>query len=216
MMKTALTKTNKGGAVSAVLNKDTDTDLVSNIGRKVLYCGGCTTADFEGYAPLEVKDDKGKTFKACPHCGEKLFLRSEDRIHNTGEGKVLFVAFTAPRSTVIRLFSSPWGRVRLYISVNSFFAPFVDLNDRPSPAIKRLIDEEFSEEAMLKSFEQLGGAVHDFVTFTDRLTAIIRTVHRNPNAATELDLDNPTWRCSHQYCLDQHSNHPELYGGLNR
>jgi hypothetical protein len=164
--------------------------LIENISRKVLYCSGCETAEFENEHIPEIKGENGKDYKHCPWCGERLTMRSQDRIHSSGDGKVLAPDISAPRDSVTRLFTSPWGKVKAHISVHSYFAPFIELNGVNSPAIKRLIDEEFSTESIAESSKELPPSdVWQYLGFVDHLKQIVAAIHRDPNAIPELDYD---------------------------
>ena len=195
--------------------KDSEEDLISSIGRKVLYCSGCETADFEHQTLPEIPNEKGKLFKHCPYCGDKLNMRREDRIKEHREVKVLLIDRNAPRDSVTRLMDSPWGRIKVHVSTHSFFAPFVtkadpveikywdsgtaskepktDIVYPEMPAIKRIIDEEFSDEAIQKSLTELGpytpGTEPWPVTaFLGNLWNMVTGIHRDPNAVPSLDL----------------------------
>lgn len=113
-------------------------DLVGSIGRKVPYCSGCETAEFDELHPIvQTKDAKGKDINHCPYCGDKLGMRREDRVKNQFKEdlgpdglarKLLRPVAEAPRDTVSRLFTSPYGKVEIHVSVKSYFAPYVTVN----------------------------------------------------------------------------------------
>jgi hypothetical protein len=80
--------------------------------------------------------------------------------------------------------------VKLHLSVHSFFAPFVDLNGRPCPAIKRLIDEEFSPVAMAKTANELEVKdIYQFTRFVNFLKKLIEQIHLDPKAPSHVDID---------------------------
>jgi uncharacterized Zn-finger protein len=118
------------------LTSETSAELyITSIGRKVLYCGGCQTADFD--EPIITTLDDGKTTTPyCPYCAEHLTLRSEDRISHNTLGKPLGDKHSK-RSWVIRLIPTPWGKLRFAVSThanqcyNAFFIPaLMDSGDR--------------------------------------------------------------------------------------
>lgn len=165
--------------------------LIENIGRKVPWCRECATADFT--KEETTVDDRGKTVRICEYCSDTLTTRAESRINVAVDRPVLFSDINAPRSSVTRLFTSPWGKVRAHISVHSYFAPFVELNGVPCLAIKRVIDEEFSKESIDKLSELgpylPGTNMWPVSTFLITLQGIIERVHLDAHAVPELDLD---------------------------
>jgi uncharacterized protein YbaR (Trm112 family) len=183
--------------------KDTDV-LIESIGRKVLYCKNDNLVVTEEDAIILPHEETGRDALCCPQCTGRLKLRSEDRINwenvvqydpvDKMPMKLIRPSVDAPRDSVTRWFTSPWGRVKAHISVHSYFAPFVELNGVPCPAIKRLIDEEFNIDAINKSCDELG----PYQTGVEgwRLSAFLlvlqETVYRlhlDPNAVPELDVD---------------------------
>jgi hypothetical protein len=173
--------------------QSTSTDsLIENIGRKVAWCRECETAEFT--REETITNDKGKVIRVCEYCGERLGTRSADRAHKYVERPVLQADLNAPRSSVTRLFTSPWGRVKAHVSVHSYFAPFVELNGVDSPALKRLVDEEFGIDSIMNAMAALGVAdeMREQVRYSVLVTSfhrIVKDVHLNPEAVPELNLD---------------------------
>lgn len=164
-----------------------DINSLENTGNKVLYCTECQTAVFSQVQ--EIINERGKVIKLCQYCGDALGMRSADRAGSFTEGKVLGDTDSI-RTYAIRSFTSPYGRLRLYLSTNSYFAPFVELDGVKSPAIKRLIDEEFSNESIINVLNVLPQCDDvTFSVFVVRLQDIIKEAHTNPHTAIEVDFD---------------------------
>lgn len=188
-------------AVNSMNNQEnilSDQHLISSIGKKVLYCNACLTADFGGEEINATDDGHGKAVKLCPYCADPLIMRSEDRIKNLLQSPESETAWInkhsqelsgVPHSTVTRYFNTPYGRVKMHISVHSWFAPVVTLNDVLSPAIKLLVDEQLSEEAMRKAWGLLGLRLFDFATTCNIISSVVDSVHNDPNAVEALDFD---------------------------
>jgi hypothetical protein len=193
----------------------TGDDLISTIGQKIPTCqGGC---DLNGTLDdtRTIENEKGKTIRICNHCGDNIRFVNADRYAASKEAVATGAArpILFPRdikSQVFRYLDSPWGRLRVNISVNSFFAASViavdervteertRINKRESlyseqegyptvMIVKRLIDSEFANELVQEAFLQQSGDWFDFSNFIERLKGIIKSVHLDPQAASEFD-----------------------------
>lgn len=176
--------------------------------KKVPYCVGCITADF---VPQTVNEN-GREKKVCPYCGDFLIKKSlakiaeaERRRKNRGWNAML--ASQTP-DVVTRYIDSPWGKLTIQVSTHSFFAPAVrhvkkgivksieSLEWKETkrwvnlPAIKRMIDEEFSEESVQAAAEVMpGGRNIEFVSFWRKLESVIEQIHNDPNPKKMADLN---------------------------
>lgn len=167
---------------------------------KVPYCQDCK----EQLTPEELvttTNENKKTIQVCPYCGERVHLVHPSRIKadNFVEGERKHAAQEdpgSPRDSVTRTFLSPWGTVKAHISVRSFFAPFVQLNGKSCPAIKRMIDEEFSKESIEQAYAVLytkKTAVNIWQNtlsdFAHKLRHLVESIHLDPQAAESAEVD---------------------------
>lgn len=192
---------------------DDELELVSNIDRKVLYCYNDDAVIPDEEALDLAHEVTGKISKCCPHCAERLRRVREDRLPSPATtGVVLANQSRAYSDSVTRIFNSPWGRIKAHISSQSFFAPFVLKADKESreyfdpndpkvpfkeekwnasvPAVKRLIDEGFSDEVYFKTLEELSpeASLQEYSGFFANLRQIVHLIHTDSNPPLELDL----------------------------
>jgi hypothetical protein len=177
------------------VNKYSEQDLIQNIENKIATCVDCrmilSDDAIESYeVTLRGRDKSGnpkvKTKLKCGYCGGGIKMRTEDRAHSIHYKTTTQGAMGSPdrpySDSVTRIMDSPWGPIRMQISARSFFAPFVTVNGKHSAPIKRLIDDEFGDDAVIEARGLMPGIdAGGYWTFVHKLKAVVAAIHRDPN-----------------------------------
>lgn len=183
--------------------------------RSALYCLECMTFDFHDLVPEKriepFEDQKNgkrhmKMFDICPFCDGRLVSRRVNYKQKQEEDSLRKHQFQEDAKrlntdSVIRVMNTPWGELRLHISRHSYFSPMAILNGKPSPAIKRLVDEALSSADRANYLMNEEANLRQWPNKTPKMLEIIQCLEDDIER-TVRDVDEAVEKSHHELNTD--------------